>query len=62
MIFRFDPEDRDRKCKIIRIDRETERIPQRNRILIKIEFKIFYHENENQFREILIINKKEKEL
>jgi hypothetical protein len=39
-----------------------EEISQKNRILIKIEFKIFYQENRNQFREISIINKKEEEL
>jgi hypothetical protein len=39
MILLLDPKNRDRKRKVIRIDRKTERIPQKNRILIKVEFK-----------------------
>jgi hypothetical protein len=47
MILHFDPEDRGRERKIIRTDRKTERNSQRNRILIKAEFKISHHENGN---------------
>jgi hypothetical protein len=60
MILRLDPEDRDRERKIIRIDRKAKEILQENRILIKIKSKISYHENENQFRKISIINKKKR--
>jgi hypothetical protein len=62
MILRLDLRDRDRKRKIIRTDKKTKKIPQKNRILIKIKFKISHHENENQFKKILTINKKRKEL
>jgi hypothetical protein len=47
MILRFDFEGRDRKRKIIRIDKKTEEILQKNRILVKAESKISYHENRN---------------
>jgi hypothetical protein len=62
MILRLDSENRDRKRKITRIDKETEKITQENRILIKIKSKIFYHEDGNQFRGALTINKKEEKL
>jgi hypothetical protein len=39
-----------------------ERISQGNRILIKIGSKISYYEDENQFKGISTINKKEEEL